>query len=121
MTRRDPQERVVLMLAIVASTLAAAYFFRTEQTLLYGDAVAHINIARRVVDNLTPGAPQLGSVWLPLPHLLMLPFVAFDRLWTNGLAGTFPSMAAYVIAAVGMFRLLRLLTARTAAWLGTLF
>jgi hypothetical protein len=109
------------MLAAVASTLAAAYFFRTDQTLLYGDAVAHINIARRVVDNLTPGPAQLGSVWLPLPHLLMLPFVAFDRLWTNGLAGTFPSMAAHVIATIGIFRLLRLLTARTAAWMGTLF
>jgi hypothetical protein len=121
MTRRDPQERIVLMLAALASTLAAAYFFRTDQTLLYGDAVAHINIARRVIDNLTPGPTQLGTVWLPLPHLVMLPFVLFDRLWTNGLAGTFPSMAAHVIASIGVFRLLHLLTARTAAWIGTLF
>jgi hypothetical protein len=121
MTRRDPQERIVLMLAAVVSALAAAYFFRTDQTLLYGDAVAHINIARRVIDNLTPGPTQLGSVWLPLPHLLILPFVAVDRLWVNGLAGTFPSMIAHVIATIGVFRLLRLLTARTAAWIGTLF
>jgi len=121
MSRRDPQERVVLMLAAVTSLLATAYFFRTDQILLYGDAVAHINIARRVIDNLTPGPAQLGSVWLPLPHLLMLPLVAVDRLWTNGLAGTIPSMVAYVLATVGIFRLLRLLTARTAAWIGTLF
>jgi hypothetical protein len=109
------------MLAAVASALAAAYFFRTDQTLLYGDAVAHINIARRVIDNLTPGPTQLGSVWLPLPHVLMLPFVAIDRLWVNGLAGTFPSMVAHVIATIGIFRLLRLLAARTGAWIGTLF
>jgi 4-amino-4-deoxy-L-arabinose transferase-like glycosyltransferase len=121
MTHRDPQERIVLMLAAVTSVLATAYFFRTDQILLYGDAVAHINIARRVIDNLTPGPAQLGSVWLPLPHLLMLPFVAVDRLWTNGLAGTFPSMVAHVLATIGIFRLLRLLTARTAAWIGTLF
>src|SRR5689334_4761441 len=112
MTRRDPQERIVLMLGTVTSMLATAYFFHTDQILLYGDAVAHINIARRVIDNLTPGPTQLGSVWLPLPHLLMLPFVAIDRLWTNGLAGTFPSMVAHVLATIGIFRLLRLLTAR---------
>lgn len=112
------QERLVLWLAMLASALATAYFHRTHQTLLYGDAVAHINIARRVVDNLTPGPFQLGTVWLPLPHVLMLPFVWADELWVSGLAGSFPSMAAYVLGAIGTFRLIRLLTARTAAWLG---
>jgi hypothetical protein len=120
MQRDREHERVVLLLAIVVSTLAVAYFFRTGKIFLYGDAVAHINIARRVVDNLTPGPFQLGTVWLPLPHLLMLPFVWSDKLWMSGLAGTLPSMAAYVVGCLGIFRLLRLLTARTAAWLGTL-
>jgi hypothetical protein len=120
MQRDREHERAVLLLAVVVSTLATAYFFRTGKVLLYGDAVAHINIARRIVDNLTPGPFQLGTVWLPLPHLLMLPFVWSDKLWVSGLAGTLPSMAAYVISTIGVFRLLRLLTARTAAWLGTL-
>jgi hypothetical protein len=119
--RRDREnERIVLLLAIVVSTLATAYFFRAGKVLLYGDAVAHINIARRVVDNITPGPFQLGTVWLPLPHLLMLPFVWSDKLWISGLAGSLPSMAAYILGTIGIFRLLRLLTARTAAWLGTL-
>src|SRR3954468_21653374 len=115
------QENIVWLLATVVSLLATAYFFRTGQILLCGDAVAHINIARRVVDNITPGPFQLGTVWLPLPHLLMLPFVWIDRLWVNGLAGAIPSMVAYVFGTVGIFRLLTLLTARTAAWIGTLF
>ena len=46
--------------------------------MLYGDAVAHINIARRVFDSRTPGLLQLGTVWLPLPHLLMIPFLISD-------------------------------------------
>jgi hypothetical protein len=118
--RHQPsQERLVVGLASLLSLFAALYYLRTDQVLLYGDAVAHINIARRVVDNITPGAFQLGSVWLPLPHVLMLPFVWHDGLWVSGAAGMIPSMAAYVIACAGMFRLLRLLSARTAAWIGT--
>lgn len=115
------QERWLLLIAVASSFLAAAYYFRTGQVLLYGDAVAHINIARRVVDNLTPGPFQLGTVWLPLPHILQLPFVWNDALWQSGLAGALPSMAAYVIASLGIFRLLMLLAARTAAWIGALF
>ena len=113
--------RVVWFLAALTSFLAALYYFRSGQVLLYGDAVAHINIARRVVDNIQPGPFQLGTVWLPLPHILMLPFVWSDQLWITGIAGAIPSMVAFIIAAVGIFRLIELLSARTAAWLGTLF
>ena len=120
MIRDRKQEKVVWLLAVLVSLCATTYFFRTGQILLYGDAVAHINIARRVIDNLTPGPFQLGTVWLPLPHLLMLPFVWMDRLWVNGLAGSIPSMAAHVLGTVAVFRLLALLTARTAAWIGAL-
>ncbi len=42
------------------------FYFRHGDMLLYGDAVAHINIARRVFDSRTPGLLQLGTVWLPL-------------------------------------------------------
>jgi hypothetical protein len=69
--------------------------------------VAHINIARRVFDSKTPGLLQLGTVWLPLPHLLILPFVVSDSLWRNGACGSLPSMVAYVLGVVGIFRLAR--------------
>src|SRR5690348_10064121 len=113
--------RVVWFLATLTSFLAAIYYFRSGQVLLYGDAVAHINIARRAVDNIQPGPFQLGTVWLPLPHVLRLPFVWSDKLWITGLAGTIPSMFAFILAAVGIFRLIALLSARTGAWIGTLF
>ena len=38
--------------------------------LNYGDAVAHLHIARRVFDSRTAALLELGSVWLPLPHIL---------------------------------------------------
>ena len=78
-TRRwDGATALVAWLAFCISILSFLYYFRQGEILLYGDAVAHINIARRVFDSRTPGLLQLGTVWLPLPHLLMIPFPAFD-------------------------------------------
>ena len=57
---------------------AVAWFYRTGAILYYGDAEAHLNIARRIVDSRTPGWCQLGTTWLPLPHLLMIPLVRHD-------------------------------------------
>jgi hypothetical protein len=48
---------------------------------------------------------QLGTVWLPLPHLLMIPFLLSDSAWQTGIGGTIPSMVAYVLGTVGVFRL----------------
>ena len=75
--------------------------------LNYGDAVAHLHIARRILDSHRPGLTQLGSVWLPLPHLLMLPFVQVYAWWANGIAGTTPSALAYVAGCAGIYRLAR--------------
>lgn len=75
--------------------------------LNYGDAVAHLHIARRVLDAHYPGLPQLGSVWLPLPHLLMMPFVMIPGWWANGLAAVIPSVLAFLLSCIGLYRLLR--------------
>src|SRR5437899_11324258 len=93
--------------AIAVSILSFVHFFRSGQILLYGDAVAHINIARRVFDSRTPGLLQLGTVWLPLPHILMIPCLLSDWAWRTGVGASIPSMAAYIFGAIGMFRLVR--------------
>ncbi len=97
-------------LLIGALSIAALFFYYAhQQLLLYGDAVAHINIARRVLDNRHPlqSYGQLGTVWLPLQHIAMLPFVWIDALWRSGIAGSIPSMVAYIVGALGIFRLVR--------------
>ena len=94
-------------MALLTSLFSFFYYYQHSDLLLYGDAVAHINIARRVFDSQTPGLLQLGTVWLPLPHLLMIPFVFANKLWQNGAGGSFPSMVAYVFGVVGVFRLVR--------------
>jgi hypothetical protein len=104
---RHRETILVGYLAAFFSLIAFLFFFQRDMVLLYGDAVAHINIARRVFDSRTPGLKQLGTVWLPLPHLLMIPFLISDWAWQNGLGGSLPSMFAYVAAVMGLFRLVR--------------
>jgi hypothetical protein len=103
--RRDRDPLRVAAIASAVSLFCFLYYFQHGQILLYGDAVAHINIARRVFDSQTPGLLQLGTVWLPLPHLLMIPFLLSHSMWQSGLAGSIPSMLAYVLGVVGVFRL----------------
>ena len=86
---------------VLCSALAIYYVHSRGWILYYGDAEAHLNTARRIVDNQTPGYDQIGTVWLPLAHFLMLPLVQYDRLWRSGMAGSIPSGACFVIA--GMF------------------
>jgi hypothetical protein len=93
--------------AVLVSLFSFLYYAKRGDLLLYGDAVAHINIARRVFDSQTPGLLQLGTVWLPLPHLLMIPFIWSGTMWQNGTGGSFPSMIAYVLGVMGIFRLAR--------------
>jgi hypothetical protein len=104
----------LVWLAAFVSVFSFLFYQRHGEILLYGDAVAHINIARRVFDSQTPGLLQLGTVWLPLPHLLILPFIVPMRLWQSGAGGSIPSMAAYILSVLGMFRLARTVLARNA-------
>ena len=90
-----------------ASITAIVWSWRNNALLNYGDAVAHLHIARRVFDSHQPRLTELGSVWLPLPHLLLLPFVRIYSWWASGFAGVIPSALAYLAACAGMYRLAR--------------
>ena len=97
----------VLALCTAASIAAIIWSWRHGAMLNYGDAVAHLHIARRVIDSHRPGLTQLGSVWLPLPHILMIPFVRIYSLWASGFAGGIPSALAYLACCAGIYRLAR--------------
>ncbi len=105
-TLRD-EYLLVASIALILSLWALVYCMEHGMLLLYGDAVAHLHIARRLGDSLYPGFRQLGSVWLPFPHILEYPFAQSMQMWHSGLAGAPPSMLAYVLGVVGMYRLTR--------------
>jgi hypothetical protein len=111
-TRSDIEIVRLVCLAAFVSFLSFLFYYRQGDVLLYGDAVAHINIARRVFDSKTPGPLQLGTVWLPLPHLLIMPFIAVKQMWQSGSGGSLPSMAGYVFGVMGIFRLVRRMVSR---------
>jgi hypothetical protein len=104
-TRREMY--AVLGVCAIASIAAGWSSWTNNAMLNYGDAVAHLHIARRVLDSRFPGFTQLGSVWLPLPHILLFPFVQVYSWWANGLAAVLPSSLAYLAACVGLYRLAR--------------
>ena len=106
--------------------LTLAWVYAHGWTNLYGDGQAHLAIARKLVD-VPPGTTwwerymQLGSPWLPLPHVLAAPLALSDTLWRTGLAGSLISCLAFVAAATVVFQLTAALTrslpAALVAWL----
>jgi hypothetical protein len=95
--------------AAVLSIGSFLFFFNQGMTNYYGDGVAHVNIARKVVDSPDDSVwqryIQIGSPWLPLQTVLMLPLVSNDRMWRSGAAGSLVSMVWFVIAAVSLYSL----------------
>jgi hypothetical protein len=97
----------IAMIAVLLAFVALLLCYSRGYMLLYGDAVAHLGNARRILDSRNPGISQLGGVWLPLPHLLILPFVQKMAWWRDGLAGAWPSLLCYVAGVAGFYRLAR--------------
>ncbi len=92
---------------VVLGFFALLVCYSKAYLLLYGDAVAHLGIARRIIDAHYPGIAQLGGVWLPLPHLLMLPFIGNMAMWQTGFAAVPMSMLSFALSVAGIWRLAR--------------
>ncbi|MBV9742818.1 MAG: glycosyltransferase family 39 protein, partial [Acidobacteriia bacterium] len=116
MKKANPLSAALCFLILSGGSGAAILFFYHHGGLiLYGDAEAHLNIARRIFDSQTPGYDQIGRIWLPLPHLLMMLPARFDSLWRSGLAGALPSAACFVAAGMFLFLSVRGIFDSTAA------
>lgn len=105
-----PTLTAVVYIAIILAGISTIIFLSKDLIIAYGDAESHLNIAKRVIHGLTPGFAQLGGIWLPIPHLLLIPFVWSDTLWRSGLAGSIVSGTAFVISSVFLYKLTKMLT-----------
>jgi hypothetical protein len=81
----------------------------------YNDSMSHVNIARLVIDNQEPGLAQLGSVWLPLNHILPLLLVWNEWAWQSAFAGSFFSMVSFVVAVGAIYKTVLIVTKKTLA------
>lgn len=111
-------KRPAVLAALALAALSAVACFVVQHngwTLYYGDAEAHLEVARRMIDSRTPGYGQLGAVWLPLPHLLTLLLVANNTLWRTGLAGVIPAALFFIAGSTFLFAAARRAFRSTAA------
>ncbi len=104
--RKYPLMLVVYILIIISFSAFVVYY-ADGLGLSYNDARSHLNIGRRVVEGLKPGIAQLGSVWLPLPHILISLTVWNDFMWHSGLAGAVFSMISYVATSIIIYFFLK--------------
>lgn len=105
----------VLLGAILAGGAAGWYYASQQLALSHYDARAHLVVARRVFDSLTPGWRQLGSVWLPLPHLLNLLPTALDWSYRTGAISIAISIGALALGLAAVAKRLVLQTGSVAA------
>jgi hypothetical protein len=87
---------------------AAVHYYGLGLTLAHYDARAHLVVARRVFDSLTPGWQQVGAVWLPLPHIANALPVQIDWFYRSGASGVAISIASMALAAWAIARLTHL-------------
>ena len=103
-------ERWLAAAAIIGGIAAWTAYFARDLVLSHYDAKAHLVVARRVIDSITPGWQQFGAVWLPLPHLLQVLPTQIDWLYQTGLFGSLLSIAALAVSVWAAARLVLLLT-----------
>ncbi len=114
-----PLARRVGLAAALAGLASAAVSSASGLALSHYDAKAHLVVARRILDSITPGWEQIGAVWLPLPHLLNMLPVQVDVFYRTGASAIALSIAALGLGAAAITAIiLRLTGSRAGALLG---
>lgn len=97
------------------AVIAWICFLRADLVLSHYDAKAHLVVARRIIDSITPGWQQIGGVWLPLPHLLHAMPIQVDVLYRTG---AFASIVSIICFGVVVYAAARLVILATGSQLG---
>ena len=107
--------RLIFLTGLGAGIISFLYYYVHGLTVAHYDAKAHLLVARRLVDSLVPGYAQMGAHWLPLTHLIYLPFVIFDSQYRSGFLPSLISVFAFAISGWLAYRISRRFTGSTAA------
>lgn len=113
--------KISIFIACFFGIISLYIYFKLGLQLAYNDSESHLNIARRIVDSLTPGLVQIGSTWLPLLHILEVPLIWNNFFWHSGLAGSIVSFISFVLSAIFIFKSIEVITRdRVSAFLGVM-
>ena len=96
--------------ACVCGVAAWIRFLDSGLVLSHYDAKAHLVVARRVIDSITPGWQQIGAVWLPLPHLIQVLPTQIDLFYRTGAFASKVPIAALPVPVRARARLVLLMT-----------
>jgi hypothetical protein len=103
--RQVPGTVVVLVAALIVGFAACLVTTSSGINLAYADTQSHLSISRRIFDSKAPGFSQLGTVWLPVPSLILIPFVQSLWLWHTGWAAGLLGMICLAGTACGVYRI----------------
>ena len=107
---RDRTPVLISLAAFIVGLAAAVHYSTAGLALAHYDARAHLVVARRIIDSLTPGWQQVGAVWLPLPHLLNMLPVQIDVLYRTGASAIAISVLSLAVAVWSMSDAIRRVT-----------
>ena len=96
---RDRLPLLIAAASLIIGFAAAVHYSSADLALAHYDARAHLVVARRIIDSLTPGWQQVGAVWLPLPHLLNMLPVQIDSMYRSGASAIAISVVSTALAA----------------------
>ena len=113
---------LAVLTAAVSGLAAQILSYHYNYNFAYRDSIFRMEAARRFFDSNTPGIiNQMGTVWLPVPNLILMPFAYIDFLWRTGLAASIVNFPLFVLSAVIIFLSIKELTKSPAAsWFGFL-
>jgi hypothetical protein len=104
------KDELIIVCTVIAIGLSVAvYLYRLDSLFLiyYNDSISHLVRSRELVDSLRPGLQQLGTAWLPLPHIMLLPFSLVDILFRTGFAGLMVGLPSLAISSVFLYKIIR--------------
>ncbi len=109
---KGKEEYLLAVFLFCTASIACFFLYRHDNLSLvyFGDAISHIVRARQFIDSQEQGIVNIGTVWLPLPHLLLIPFVAVNALFYSGLAGAMIGIPLLVGTGLLLFSIIRQLT-----------
>ena len=102
--------RILAGVAFLCGVAAWIRFFNDGLVLSHYDAKAHLVVARRVIDSITPGWQQIGAVWLPLPHLIQILPTQVDLFYRTGIVASLVSILSFTLTTWAAARLVLAMT-----------
>ena len=109
---------IFLVLVLCAAGIVL-YRIDSHAFLYFGDAASRLVKSREFIDSQHPGLSNIGTVWLPLPQLLLIPFASINALFYSGIAGAVVGIPYLVGTGLLLFGIIRRMThSRPIAFLG---